>query len=88
VLQPDRALEPSPRSYGGSRQIVLQTRKSFPDFPEIVDEPAALGASGEVALELRLCAHVQRVVEVIVDDRFFRMHVSCDAESRAASRAL
>jgi len=72
--------------------IVLETRKSLPDFPEIVDEPAALGASGEVMLELRPRAHIQRVVDVIVDDSFVRMHVrmhiSCGAASRAASRAL
>ncbi len=88
MFQPDRALEASPRPDRRLAQIVLETRKGFPDFPEIVDESAALGASGEVALELRPGAHVQRVVEVIVDDRFVRMHVSGDAASRAASRAL
>jgi hypothetical protein len=88
VLESDRALQPPPRPHRRLAQIVLETRKGLPDFPEIVDEPAALGASGEVVLELRSGAHIQRVVEVIVDGRFVRMHVSCGAASRAASRAL
>src|SRR5262249_49091668 len=92
VFESDRALEPSPRPYRRLAQIVLETRKSFPEFPEIVREPAGLGASGGGGLELRPCGHIQHVVDVIVDDSFVRMqvrmHVSCDAASRAASRAL
>src|SRR5262245_29859379 len=62
VFESDRALEPSPRPYRRLAQIVLETCEGFPDFPEIVDEPAALGAPGEVMLELRPCARIQRVV--------------------------
>ena len=87
VFESDCALEPSPCPHWRLAQIALETRNGFADFPEIVDEPAAFGAAGEVALELRPRGDIQRVVEVIVDDRFVRMHVSCDAAWRAASRA-
>ena len=57
------------------------------EMRKLADQPPALGAAFEVPLEVGPTARVEQIVDVVMDGRLVRMHISCAGAVREVSRA-
>ena len=84
-FQLDRAFDAAPRARRWIPRV--ECRHGTPNLPEVLDERAALGARREVPLHFGALAPRKRLVDVVVDDDFVRVHVY-RSSARSFARAL